>query len=571
MRFTRRFGGTLAVAALAWLAGCSPDQTLTPTGHAPTGSSANVSSGGDTILGPISIVRSQGAPTTTRSPFTAPAGTSVSVTVSAPSRTGLSATVAVNGTVVMVLSDTSTLPQTAMVVATGADTVSVRMAGKPGSAIVLTARTAYTAPWWNALLDFNGGHLPSGWYTTPVGSFPGLVNDRLESTPVDNGPYVMAIGPAPAGILGVVVQYDASLDQSTWGHGSIFEFWTGGTRNSVGVVNATFNFGAGQLMMFGAHRTPAQPTTADTVPFTAGAHWFRAVVRQDSTFLTTQLASNGSLDAHARLQSPGWDIATIDSVGVRAVASDVAAWMDNVHVRAITSLATVATLDLAPSSDSIVAGGILHIGAEARNIMGTVMAGPSPSWTSSDPSVATVSASGTLTAVRSGTVVVTATVDGAVGRAVIRVVPAQLTIVAAQAKYEHLDTGTTTSGDTWSGVPMAAADGSFTTLYSSRVRIADDPDQWWQADVGTVATVSRISVRWQQLEPQWWKDVVVAVSADGLTWTDVSAVTRVNIDGTDTDFNVTATARYVRIRLVGSGSPNHGYDLTEVRVFGSNP
>lgn len=238
---------------------------------------------------------------------------------------------------------------------------------------------------------------------------------------MDNGPWVTNVGRAPAGLLGIVIQYDGQAAQSTWGNGQGIDLWTGSTRNVVTAVNASYNFGAGNIQFMAGWMSATPNYQFARVPFTAGDHRFRVVVRQDSVLWSSLLAGTSAPDAAASLAAPGWDLMQIDSVGVRAQASDVAAWMDNVRIRAITDLNTAATIDVTQPTVGLTVGESLNLGFAARNIFGAPLAGKTPVWSVQNAGVASVNGAGVVSGIAVGTTTVMAMVDGAVGYATVTV------------------------------------------------------------------------------------------------------------------------------------------------------
>jgi hypothetical protein len=83
--------------------------------------------------------------------------------------------------------------------------------------------------------------------------------------------------------------------------------------------------------------------------------------------------------------------------------------------------ARVATVEVTPPSSSIDAGATTQLTATARDASGNVLSGRAVAWTSSDPSVATVSATGLVHGVGPGSARITATVDTVQGSAQVQV------------------------------------------------------------------------------------------------------------------------------------------------------
>lgn len=105
---------------------------------------------------------------------------------------------------------------------------------------------------------------------------------------------------------------------------------------------------------------------------------------------------------------------------------------------------SVASVVVTPASVSITVGSTTTLGAEPRTASGSPVSGKTPSWTSSDPSVATVSTGGVVTGVAPGTTTVTATIDGQSGTASVTVTPAP--VASLQLSATSLDLVIGTSG-----------------------------------------------------------------------------------------------------------------------------
>lgn len=89
----------------------------------------------------------------------------------------------------------------------------------------------------------------------------------------------------------------------------------------------------------------------------------------------------------------------------------------------LVNAVTVASVAVTPSPSSVQVGRTVDLTATARDAAGGQLLGRTVTWTSSDQSVATVSSTGRVTALRAGTATISATVDGVTGRATVTVVP----------------------------------------------------------------------------------------------------------------------------------------------------
>ncbi|MEU0671069.1 discoidin domain-containing protein [Streptomyces lavendulocolor] len=105
--------------------------------------------------------------------------------------------------------------------------------------------------------------------------------------------------------------------------------------------------------------------------------------------------------------------------------------------------------------------------------------------------------------------------------------------------------------------PAKATDGDPGTRWASDW---SDP-QWIQVDLGAPTPIRRLQLVW---DPAYAKSYEVRVSDDGTNWRTVHTTTTGNGD-IDT-FDVTATARHVRLHLIARGT-GWGYSLHEFGVY----
>ena len=85
------------------------------------------------------------------------------------------------------------------------------------------------------------------------------------------------------------------------------------------------------------------------------------------------------------------------------------------------SLVPVARVTVTPADAPVAAGKSTQLTATATDAAGNIITGRAVTWTSGDTRIATVDQSGIVRGVRKGTVVVTATTEGKVGSATVRV------------------------------------------------------------------------------------------------------------------------------------------------------
>lgn len=103
----------------------------------------------------------------------------------------------------------------------------------------------------------------------------------------------------------------------------------------------------------------------------------------------------------------------------------------SVNVSAAPSDTVVASITLTPASVSLPIGASTTLGASALNAAGQVIPGKSFTWSSSATSVATVSASGLVTAVSAGSTTITAATSGKSAGAIVTVTAGGLDTVVA--------------------------------------------------------------------------------------------------------------------------------------------
>ena len=134
-------------------------------------------------------------------------------------------------------------------------------------------------------------------------------------------------------------------------------------------------------------------------------------------------------------------VATINASGivtaVAAGSANITATVEGVDATAtVTVLRPVATVHITPPQATLFIGRTLQLSALARDAQGTALTGRAVTWSGSDPTVATISATGLVTAVAAGSATITATVDGIETTAVLTVVPLPLGITGLTASAD---------------------------------------------------------------------------------------------------------------------------------------
>jgi beta-glucanase (GH16 family) len=103
-----------------------------------------------------------------------------------------------------------------------------------------------------------------------------------------------------------------------------------------------------------------------------------------------------------------------------------------------------------------------------------------------------------------------------------------------------------------------AVDGNNGTRWAS----AYSGTQWWQVDLGSPTSVSRIAINW---EGAYAKAFTIQFSTDGINYAQAYATTTGT--GGQQSITVSGTARYVRINLTQRALAIYGYSFWEFQVF----
>jgi uncharacterized protein YjdB len=154
-----------------------------------------------------------------------------------------------------------------------------------------------------------------------------------------------------------------------------------------------------------------------------------AIVGRTVTLVATTRDANGTV---LQGRVVGWSssdnaVATVSNNGVVTGVS-----VGNVTITATSegqtgtatvavTLVPVATVSVTPNQASVLVGQTVSLTATPQDANGNALTGRVVSWSSSVPSVATVSSSGVVTGIGSGTAVITATSEGQTGSATITV------------------------------------------------------------------------------------------------------------------------------------------------------
>jgi uncharacterized protein YjdB len=179
-------------------------------------------------------------------------------------------------------------------------------------------------------------------------------------------------------------------------------------------------------------------------------------------------------------------VATVSTSGlvtaVSAGSATISATADGVTGQAsfATAAVTAASVAITPNAPSVQAGQYTELTATAYDAAGAALANRVPTWSSSNPAIATVSGTGRLTGVAAGTANITATVDGksaTVGVAVTAPPPAAIASIAVVLHNPTVTPGQTT----WAQAEARDASGKALTGKSVA----------WSSAMPTLATVSQ--------------------------------------------------------------------------------
>jgi uncharacterized protein YjdB len=129
-----------------------------------------------------------------------------------------------------------------------------------------------------------------------------------------------------------------------------------------------------------------------------------------------------------------------------------------------------------PANATLAVGGSITFSAEARDVGGAIQTGRPITWLSSNPSVATVTTSGRVTALTAGAAIISADCEGKIGLASVNVAaPSNQAVVTVSPASSTVDRGKTTQ---------------LTAVYRDNSgRVVERTFQWATSD-SRIATVS---------------------------------------------------------------------------------
>jgi uncharacterized protein YjdB len=180
------------------------------------------------------------------------------------------------------------------------------------------------------------------------------------------------------------------------------------------------------------------PTTASLI--VGGTVQFVAFGRRksgDSVAVTVVYSATGGTISPAGLYTAGQSVGTYHVIATQSggtLADTVAVTVSNVPV---------ASVAVSPAAASLTVGATTQLTATPKDSNGTALSGRAVMWASSNPSVATVSASGLVTGVAAGSATITATSEGKSGTSAIAVTNVPVATVTVSPAAASVSVGAT--------------------------------------------------------------------------------------------------------------------------------
>lgn len=182
-------------------------------------------------------------------------------------------------------------------------------------------------------------------------------------------------------------------------------------------------------------------------------------------------------------------------------------------------------------------------------------------WTSSNPSIATVSSAGVVTGVAAGTAIITITAKNKDGQNINGTSTITVKNLINVALNKNVTVSSVETGATGSVLGSNAVDGNATTRWSS---VASDP-QSLQVDLGASYNVSNVSINWEGASA---KDYTIQLSANGTSWTTISTQTSMANGARVDNLTVSGIGRY--IKMIGTARTSiYGFSIYEFVVLGT--
>ncbi|MBX6330363.1 MAG: Ig-like domain-containing protein [Gemmatimonadaceae bacterium] len=209
----------------------------------------------------------------------------------------------------------------------------------------------------------------------------------------------------------------------------------------------------------------------------------------------------------------------------------------------------VASIDLSPTSVTIAIGDAITLVATPHDETGAAVTGRPATWASADPTIATVSASGRVTGVKTGTTKITVTIDGVSASATVTVATAAVATVSVSPTSVSIAPGATTQ--------LAA------TTRDARGAVLTGRAISWSSSNTAVATVSSSGVVTGVAEGS----ATITATSEGKHGTSTVSVTKapvasVKVSPTSVSLQAGATAQLTATPLDQSGQALTGRTIT---------
>jgi len=164
--------------------------------------------------------------------------------------------------------------------------------------------------------------------------------------------------------------------------------------------------------------------------------------------------------------------------GVAVGAATITATSEGQSGTAAVTVSTVpvASVVVSPATANVSVGGTTPLSATPKDAAGSVLTGRAVTWTSSNPAIATVSATGLVTGVAAGSATITATSEGKTGSAAVTVSVVPVASVTVSPVTPVVLVGAT--------VPLTA------TLKDAAGNVLSGRSVTWSSNAPAIATVS---------------------------------------------------------------------------------
>ncbi|TMC55083.1 MAG: hypothetical protein E6J20_01180 [Chloroflexi bacterium] len=274
---------------------------------------------------------------------------------------------------------------------------------------------------------YTAGAMPGGYVVTAMaGGLSGTATVTASSTPVDS---VIVTPPDSVNLsVGSTQQFTAVVRDAsgnvltgrtvTWetSNSAVATVSPSGLVTGVGVGSATITATSGGKKGHGNAKVSNLPVASVTLSPSPATVYVGATMQ----LVATLKDANGHPLSGRTVTWTTSDgtVATVDGTGlvtgIALGATTITATSEGqTGVATVTvSSVPVASVVVAPSIANILVGNTVQLTATTQDAAGTVLAGRAITWSSSNPSVATVSPTGLTTGVAAGTATITATSEG---------------------------------------------------------------------------------------------------------------------------------------------------------------